>query len=87
SYARQLLDLSRAARSGSSIRLAVGLGSSSMVLRVRALFSGARNHDAATQPIRRIMVAATLVFSLPVVALQPMSCIPVNPFTVALHLG
>jgi beta-lactamase regulating signal transducer with metallopeptidase domain len=86
-YARQLLDLSRAARGGASVRLAVGLGSSSMVLRVRALFSGARNHDAATQPVRRFMVATALVFSLPVVALQPMSCIPVNPFTVALHLG
>jgi hypothetical protein len=33
------------------------------------------------------MVATALVFSLPVVALQPMSCIPVNPFTLALHLG
>lgn len=87
SYARQLLDLSQAARTHAAPGLVVGLGTSSMVRRVRALFSGARNHDAATQRGRRIMIATTLMVSLPIVALQPMSCIPASLFTVGLHLG
>ncbi|MCC6244407.1 MAG: M56 family metallopeptidase [Gemmatimonadaceae bacterium] len=86
-YARQLLDLSQAARAGTTVGLVVGLGGSSMVPRVRALFSSARHHDAATQRVRRIMVATTVLVSLPVVALQPMRCIPTNSPSFSLHLS
>lgn len=82
-YARQLLDLSQAARAGAPVRLAVGLGRSSMVPRVRALFSGTRNHAAASQHVRRVLVTTTFMVSLPVVALHPTICIPAHPVTVA----
>lgn len=85
-YARQLLDLSKASRTSANVGLAVGLGGSSITPRVRALFSGARQHDAATERGRRLLVAAALVFSLPIVALQPMVCTPAHPLTVALNL-
>jgi beta-lactamase regulating signal transducer with metallopeptidase domain len=85
-YARQLLDLSRASRTGATVGLAVGLGSSRVAPRVRALFSGNRHHAAATPRFRRLMVAAALMFSLSVVTLQPMTCIPQDRFTMALHL-
>lgn len=85
-YARQLLDLSRAARANTTLGLAVGLGGSAMVPRVRALFSGARNHDAASQRVRRVMIATSLIFALPAIALQPTSCMPTNPFAAVLHL-
>lgn len=84
-YARQLLDLSKSQRTSATIGLAVGLGSSSIAPRVRALFSDARIHNAATVRARRIMVATTLMVSLPVVAMQPMTCIPTHLFKIALH--
>jgi beta-lactamase regulating signal transducer with metallopeptidase domain len=87
-YAQQLLDLSHPACTGTTVGLALGLGSGKVAPRVHALFSGKSHHEAATQRFRRGMIAAALMFSLPLVTLQPMvTCTPARPVTVASHLG